>query len=634
MSKINQLSSLVYNRIAAGEVVERPFSVVKELVENSIDSGAKNITIEIETGGIAMIRVTDDGSGIEKSDLKKALLPHATSKISKASDLDNIATLGFRGEALASISSVSKLSIVSKPCEQENGASIYAEGGIIEDVKDCAAANGTVITVCNLFYNTPAREKFLKTPKGEESDISSYIAKFILGNTNIAFKYIADGKTIYQSYGDGLESAMICIYGVNMLENCYYIDTDKHGIEIKGYVGKPFYSKPNRTYQTFFLNGRYILNQTVASAIGNAYSAYLMKRQYPFYVLSVKIPTETVDVNVHPNKTDVRFSNNSIIYGALYSVISKVLDGSSEALKIIVDTQEDKNVNRQYDNGETIQDYVSNNSSSTVKPNQNGDYRNIIFEDSGVNNNSLPLIKSDKNEAIDIFAENKEYLKSLERNKNNENDSTVLSVDEKNEPEPVQEELSIKRKLKYIGQVLNTYLILEDGVNVYFADQHAAHERLLFDKFKKQIDNNTIDTQPLLIPYILDCNHNEYAFLSEKREILNEMGIEIDDFGGTSFKISSVPVCISEIDIGSFFKEILSDLNELKAISLQGLLKDRIAKKACKAAIKSGDILREQEISTLVDALNENIALKCPHGRPVVIQLTRTEIDKWFKRIL
>lgn len=642
MSKINVLSSSIYNRIAAGEVVERPSSVVKELVENSIDSGAKNITVEIADGGTSFIRVTDDGCGIEKSELKKALLPHATSKISKLSDLDNIVSLGFRGEALASIASVSKITIDSKPLSQENGASIHAEGGEIEPVTDCAATNGTTITVNNLFYNTPAREKFLKTPKGEESEISSVMSKFILGNLAVSFRYVVDGKTVYSSYGDGLESAMVCIYGTEIIDNCYYIDVTKNGLRISGYIGKPFYSKPNRTYQTFFLNGRYIQNQTVASAIGNAYAAYLMKRQYPFYVLSVTVPTETVDVNVHPNKTDVRFSNNSIIYGTIYSVISKVLDGSSEALNIVTDapnalaTTKDKVIA-----DDTHRDCVTHNRfedyRQTKKPDKKYDYKSVTFADSGAKSASFysdGFVNNERSESFeatdsvrDIFAENKAYIESLEKQQ------TASETLIKHESSG-QQEISVKRELKYIGQVLNTYLVLEDGTDIYFADQHAAHERLLFDKFKNQIDSGIVDSQPLLTPYVIDCNDDEYSFLSVKKDTLKEMGIIIEEFGANSFRVSEIPVCFSNFNFGNLFGEILSDLNELKNISLQAILKDKIAQKACKAAIKSGDRLREQEIRTLLKALNDNLGLKCPHGRPVAVKITRTEIDKWFKRIV
>ena len=658
MSKINLLSSSIYNRIAAGEGVERPASVVKEIVENSLDSGAKNITVEIADGGTSFIRVTDDGSGIEKSDLKKALLPHATSKISKLSDLDNICSLGFRGEALASIASVSKIAIESKPFAQENGASIRSEGGEIEPVTDCGTANGTTITVNNLFFNTPAREKFLKTPKGEESEITSVMSRFILGSLNTAFKYIADGKTVYSSYGDGLESAMVNIYGTEILDNCYYIDVQKNGLKICGYIGKPFYSKPNRTYQTFFLNGRYICNQTVSSAIANAYAAYLMKRQYPFYVLSVTVLPETVDVNVHPNKIDVRFSNNSIIYGTLYSVISKVLDGSSEALNIVSDSgllgaKSEKNTN------DFVANYVTHNNTAApiggkkfdavvgkdgnYSKNSTADkysYKSVSFADSGAKSASFYSddftsdLKKGDNEVRDIFAENKAYLENLERLKSQ---NSVLSNNADNiigKEVSEQQTIEIKKDLRYIGQVLNTYLVLEDGTDIYFADQHAAHERLLFDKFMSQLNSGSVDSQPLLSPYIIDCNTEEFAFLSSKKETLKEMGFMIEEFGNDSFKVSEIPVCFSDLKFGNLFAEILSDLNELKNISIDSLLKDKIAQKACKAAIKSGDVLREQEINVLLDALNKNIGLKCPHGRPVVVKITRTEIDKWFKRIV
>ena len=333
--KINLLSSKIYNRIAAGEVVERPFSVVKELVENSIDAGATSIEVEIENGGISCVKITDNGCGIEKSELNKALLPHATSKISSLKDLDNIMSLGFRGEALASIASVSKITIQSKTAEQEIGAMISADGGDMTEITDSAINNGTIISVNNLFFNTPVREKFLRSEKSEENEITATVARFILGNPNISFKYVVDGKVVFNSFGDGFESAFVCVYGVDSIDNCFYIDTVKNGLKITGYIGKHFFAKGNRSYQTTFINGRYVVNQTVSSAIANAYSSYLMKRQYPFYVLSISLPSEIVDVNVHPNKLDVRFANNQIVYGSVYSVISKVLDGSSEALNIV-----------------------------------------------------------------------------------------------------------------------------------------------------------------------------------------------------------------------------------------------------------------------------------------------------------
>ena len=626
--KINLLSSKIYNRIAAGEVVERPFSVVKELVENSIDAGATKIEIEIENGGISCVKITDDGCGIEKSELKKALLPHATSKISSLKDLDNIMSLGFRGEALASIASVSKINIESKPAQQEFGASISADGGEMSDITDSAINNGTIISVNNLFFNTPVREKFLRSEKSEENEITATVARFILGNPTISFKYIVDGKVVYNSFGDGFESAMACVYGVDALENCFYIDTVKNGIKINGYIGKHFFTKGNRSYQTTFINGRYVVNQTIASAIANAYSSYLMKRQYPFYVLSISLPSEIVDVNVHPNKLDVRFANNQIVYGSIYSVISKVLDGSSEALNIV---SYDKNVKAnisELNTNEIDVNYATHNDVGFDKKTLT-----LTFSDSKPSAESKSIkfnsesehLKCGNNNEIDIFAENKLYLEKLEKQK--------LELQQKNK-EIKQESLTNLTEIRYIGQALNTYLIFDDGKDLYFADQHAAHERILFDKLNLAVKNTRIDTQTLLIPYIINVNSIEYNFIISKIDVLNSMGIEISEFGRNAFKVSAIPTFLVDMNFKTFFDDILSDINELKNLTVNELLIEKLAQKACKSAIKSGDKLSDSEINILLDKLKDNIGLKCPHGRPVAIKITRTEIDKWFKRIV
>ncbi len=621
MGKINLLSSQIYNRIAAGEVVERPFSVVKELVENSIDAGATSINIDILDGGISSIVVSDNGNGIEKSELKKALMPHATSKISTLSDLDNISSLGFRGEALASIASVSKMSIISKPKTQELGAEICSVGGEVGDVEDCASSDGTIISVKNLFFNTPVRAKFLHTERSEENEITSTVARFILANPQIAFKYTANDKVVYQSYGDGFESAMVCVYGINVIKDCFFVQTEKNGINITGYLGKHHFTKGNRGYQSIFLNGRYVVNQTISAAISNAYSSYMMKRQYPFYVLSINVPTEIVDVNVHPNKLDVRFANNQIIYGTIYSVVAKVLDGSSEALSIAnIKTENNKQIS-----SDIIDNYVKHNSSlkeinelKTEIVNEKK-FAKLIFNDSGAP--SLNADFSKQNEKIesvnDIFAENKAFLESLEKKKAIE-----------------QEKLKIDKELRYIGQALNTFMIFDDGEDVYFADQHAAHERILFDKLNEAIKQHEIASQPLLIPFVLNVSNQEFDFINSKISVINSMGIDISEFGRNSFKVSAVPSFLTEMNLQRFFNDILSEIDTLKSLSINDLLAEKIAQKACKSAIKAGDKLSELEIETLTKKLKENIGLKCPHGRPVAIKITRTEIDKWFKRIV
>ena len=478
MGKINVLSSKIFNRISAGEVVERPASVIKELVENSIDAGATEITIEVVDGGITSMVVSDNGQGIERSDLKKAVLPHATSKISKISDLDCITSLGFRGEALASIASVSKLTIKSKTKEQEIGAELYCEGGLIQSLNESGATNGTEIIVNNLFYNTPVRAKFLKTIKGEESEITTLITRFILGNPNLSIKYVVDGKIKLQSFGDGLESAFVSIYGVQAVKDCFFIDTIKNGIQIKGYIGKHHFTKPNRNYQTVFLNNRFIINQTIASAISNSYSSYLMKRQYPFYSLSISVPFEIVDVNVHPNKIDVRFANNQIIYGSIYSVISKVLDGSSEALNIVL-SDNIKTDNRQVNTNDILNDYASHNQEKMPKG-------KLVFNDNIAKSLEFNRDSFDnklKDNVVDIFAENKAYILELEKKKQLKQEQAVILPKVENEiNEPIssveQSSIDIKTSLTYVGQAFNTYLIYEDASNMYFIDQHAAHERI------------------------------------------------------------------------------------------------------------------------------------------------------------
>lgn len=625
MSKINVLSSKVYNRIAAGEVVERPASVVKELVENSIDAGATEITVEIENGGISSVKITDNGSGIEKSELKKAVMPHATSKISKVEDLDNIFSLGFRGEALASIASVSKLTIVSKPSAQQEGARLYTEGGEDIEISEYPSADGTEITVNNLFFNTPARERFLKPSKSEENEITATIARFILGNPDIAFKYLANGKVVYQSYGDGEEAAFVSVYGVKTLQDCFYIDTEKNGIIIKGYIGKHHFTKPNRTYQSVFLNGRFIVNSTVSAAVMNAYGAYLMKRQYPFYSLTIKMPPDAVDVNVHPNKIDVRFINNQIVYGAVYSVVANVLDGRAEVLNIVSEkeTLKPKEIKE-----EIKANYVRHNEDYKTFLHTNPSFNKVILKDSG-KKAETEFKFNDSSEcktAVDIFAENKAYLEKLEREKNEKEKETPTSA--------VQQEIAITRELRYIGQALNTFLIFDDGLDIYFIDQHAAHERILFDKFNEQIKNRKIDTQILLLPYIFDVDFNEYEFLHNSLDILNSMGIDITEFGEYTFKVSALPVILADVNLKEFFDDISYDLSNLKKIGLTEVLKEKIAKKACKAAIKSGDRLSDDDITSIMLKIQEDLGLKCPHGRPVAVKISRTEIDKWFKRIV
>lgn len=681
MSKINILSAQVYNRIAAGEVVDRPYSVVKELVENAIDAGATEIEIYVEGGGKQLIRVVDNGGGISRDDLHAAFLPHATSKIAKADDLERIMTLGFRGEAVASISAVSKMTITSK-VSGENCYRLTSDGGKLGEIVEAAGGDGTDVSVEMLFFNTPVRLGFLKSDKSEETDITNFVSRFILNRPDISFRYYVGGKRILQSFGGGEEEAVVGVYGASILKDCYKIDASKHGIRLRGYIGNQNFSKPNKTYQSVFLNGRYIINSTISAAVSNAYASYLMKRQYPFYVLYIDMPTEIVDVNVHPNKADVRFADNQTVYGCIYSVISAVLDGQPKALEYLVSDKttvaseieaeaekvmspkaapasavpfsapkKEKPRNAPLNNSakgvvsfsyedarrelEKVRPSKTTSMELPFEPEPKAEENAVpvqsvpaekkslreTYADLQVEKNILevnspeaaPAVKTQGN-SEDFFAENKRFLEELET-KAKQNKIDVSSC-------------------AYAGKLFNTYLLYERGDEVYIIDQHAAHERLIFDRLKEQMRTRKVLQQPMLLPYVLNLNAFESAFIREKMENIREMGFDIDEFGNNAFKVSAVPLDLQSIDLALFFNEILGDISGYRSIKLEDLLKDKLATAACKAAVKGGMDLTREETDRLFRLMDGNMGLKCPHGRPVVVKMTKTELEKMFKRIV
>ena len=633
---INILTKDVYNKIAAGEVVDRPYSVVKELVENAIDAGASEIAVEIEGGGKKKVRVTDNGGGISKEDLPKAYLPHATSKLRTAEDLFTVSTLGFRGEALASIAAVSKMKLVSKE-KGKDAFSLASEGGVLGQVTEAAGADGTVVTVEALFFNTPARLKFLKSDSQEEGDVSNMMARFILSRPNIAFTYHVNGKIKYRSYGDGLKAALAAVYGAETAENCYEISTEKHGIRIYGYLGNQNFAKANRSYQSLFINGRYVVNQTVGSAITNAYSAYLMKRQYPFYVLFIDLPPEIVDVNVHPNKADVRFADNQIVYGCVYSVVSAVLDGNSKALEYLapasvpVKAPAEKAPEKEAAKPQVLlpRDVIDGTfpkSKPVAKLSYEAAKKELAFDVSPVGGRSPAprIVQEDKfsmkvaspspaERQQDAFEENRAFL--LEREKK-----------QQQKIDPAQ--------LVYKGELFRTFLIYEIGDDAYFIDQHAAHERLIYNKLCARMESREVASQPMLLPFVLNVNAEEYAFLIRQLPILRELGFEAEEFGGTSIKVSAVPVDLQNIDLNAFFQEVLHAMESLGGIKLSALLKDKLASAACKAAVKGGEFLTDDEARSLIREMDGDMGLKCPHGRPVAVKMKKSELEKLFKRIV
>ncbi len=654
---INVLDSSVYNHIAAGEVVERPASVIKELVENSIDAGATRIDIEIENGGISKIKVSDNGSGIDKEFVKTAFMPHATSKIAKIDDLDNILTLGFRGEALASIAAVSRVLMITKTEENDIASAIELEGGTVLKQYETGRTTGTTTTVSDLFFNVPARKKFLKKDKSEEQEVTALISRFILANPHIYFSYKADGKTIFSAPGTNLEDAIFSIYGKEAISETLKVDLSKGEYKVWGYVGRPSFSKPNRTYQTLVINGRYVVNNTISVAIANAFGEMLMKRKYPFYVLHMTLPADEIDVNVHPNKLDVRFANNSLVYSLFFEGVGRALSTMD-----YVASAEDTNIEKAIDAVQTasILDTLKTIDSSNdvtvekqtfIMPEPPKPAEKI--DRAGVNLNPFSrdvksMTKEEKDEYRDTILDATLRTSSSDKVKDGfglgskllERLAETKEEDRYNSSgyfitkDPVQTDLGIQSAVKKIGKIFNTYLIVEVDDDVFFIDQHAAHERVLYEKFKAQYDNKNIAVQPLLFPYVLSLNPLEANIIEENLETMQELGFDISEFGNNTYKVSAVPAIVSEMNFDTFFSEFLSDTkNTLKKSS--DLIKEYLMQHSCKSAIKGGNDLTESEINQLFNQMGkEKIALFCPHGRPIAIRISKSEVEKWFKRIV
>ena len=637
MSNINVLDSSVFNRIAAGEVVERPASIVKELVENSLDAGAKHIVVEITAGGTKMIKVSDDGSGISFDDLSKAFLPHATSKIKCVEDLNNIATLGFRGEALASIGSVSQTTILSKQKEAAFGGEITAEGGKINLPKQAGCPDGTFITVNNLFYNTPVRAKFLKSDRVEEGAITNLISRFILANPNISFKYIADGKTIFQTQGLDLTEGIFVVYSKEAVNNIIEVKYESADIKLSGFVGKPLYVKPNKTYQTLIINGRYVVNSLVSTAVYNAFENYMMKGKFPFFVLHLEMPYDEVDVNVHPNKLDVRFQNTNKIYAIINNAVAEAL----------------LNANDTFDGSSIVQEKLDEISTPIDIPMDLPKVTGFSFGDKK-QAEIKPILEQEKEALKPSPSQNiiaamknatvyngKSFGENLDKNLELRSDSgifydTMVKVSqEKVITEQKQEELFFDNisDNKIIGKIFNTYIIIEKNNEVYFIDQHAAHERLLYDKFTQSFEENKTESQTLLVPYVFAVNPLEDNLVLENLHVFAELGFEVEEFGNQTYRVSAIPNILGDINIKEYIDDFLKNLNKISKTNQN--IKHILATKACKAAVKAGMDLNDFEIKELMDKIiTQKTTLLCPHGRPICVKFTRTDIDKWFKRIL
>lgn len=647
MSKINILDSSIYNRIAAGEVVERPSSIIKELVENSLDAGATHIVIEIQNGGTKSIKVSDNGKGIEFEDLTKAFLPHATSKINSVEDLDNISTLGFRGEALASIGSVSQVCLSSKTLDSEFGGEIQVEGGKISKPIQKGVPNGTYITVNNLFYNTPARAKFLKSDRVEESYITNIISRFILSNPNIAFKYVADSRIIYQTQGLDLTEAIFVVYGKETVKNILEVNYQQDNIKISGFVGTPIFSKPNKTYQTLVINGRYVINALVSTAVYNAFENYIMKGRFPFFVLHMSIPYDQIDVNVHPNKLDVRFQASNHIYTIINNAVATALLKANNILNISGEEYiEQNNLTDIQDNKTDLN--INNNVYPEIKghsfsENSKEIEHNTMQDEQKCEHNTMQnsVIQAMQNATIyNSRSFNPSHQGELRQDNGLYYDimTKVKEIDQTNNLQVVEQKESFLssnniQDYRIVGSLFKTYIIVESQDSAYFIDQHAAHERLIYDNFCALNAAHKNTSQDLLVPYSFKVNSIEENLIQNNLNAFKDLGFEIEEFGNLTYRIKSVPLDLYNINLQEFIEDCLKNINKIS--NTNEAIKHFLATSACKAAVKAGQELKPSEINTLINMFNNSsTTLLCPHGRPICVKISKSDMDKWFKRII
>jgi len=652
--RINVLPPQVFNRISAGEVVEKPASIVKELVENSIDAGATTIAIEIEDGGKKRISISDNGSGIEKEDMKTAFLPHATSKVKEISDLDKIETLGFRGEALASISSVCHTFLSSKTKNDEVGHAIEVNGGQIGEIKEIARTDGTTIEVRDLFYNTPARAKFLRKSKLEEGEITHIIQKFMLANPNIAFLYVIDGKQIYNTTSTELDDIVYTIYGREVYDNIIHIDYKEDELQVQGVVIAPKVSKSNRTYQTLFVNGRYVENYLVSSAIQGVYESFLMKGKFPIYVLNLIIDAGCIDVNVHPTKKEVKFENTNKIFGFMRRAVEDALIKANhigsfyfgEDEEQLTETEAKDIYNKQGFNHVPVFDLdkVGENEGVSYKPKSFVTGEKIEFDDDKeIFEEEEIAVKKEIPTSKDI-EDKTDFFKDF-RNETIVPKSKIggpYYFDQESNPRSMFNDISVSsesvlkqskmEELKVIGAIFNTYVVVELGESVFFIDQHASHERTLYDALRKEIDAKNVTKQALLVPYEFSVGTIENEFIDKNLDAIKSLGFDIEEKSSCHYEISAVPLVLANISLKKFTDSLLIE-GQVLSKEASEVLKDKLAQTACKHAIKGGDPLTKDQILYIIEQMKKGVLL-CPHGRPIVLELTKKEIEKMFKRIV
>ena len=644
---ISVLDKNTIDKIAAGEVVERPSSIVKELVENAIDSGASAISVEIKDGGISLVRVTDNGGGINKDEIKTAFLRHATSKITKAKDLFNIHTLGFRGEALSSISGISKCEVISKPSAQLTGVRYVIEGGYEVSFEDVGAPVGTTMIVRDVFFNTPARRKFLKSVTTETAYITDLMEKFMLCNLDVSIRYIVNNQTRLQSSGNGdLKEVIYQIYGREVHKALVEVDHKADDISIKGFIAKPEISRSNRNQLIYFVNGRYVKDKHIIKAIEDGYADRMMQHKYPFAVLMIEINTEIVDVNVHPSKMEIRFSEESYIYEKVKEAIESSLKKAYMIREAKIDEEKKSSLKRSFErlpepfekNKLSLLNKDENRSQITAKETETKEefLKDLPQIDLSEKTNYPPdKIQIDP----EIFRYNVNHL--LERtllSDSGKDSDHIEKYEDKKEPSFEQLDFMDKKaskKRNIIGQIFDTYWIVEFDKSMYIIDQHAAHEKVLYERFLKQLDNEEIASQIISPAGVISLSSIEADAVEKHLASLRKLGFEIEHFGGREYSISAIPTILPSIDKEVWLKELITELLEVDSAKNTESILEKIASMSCKAAIKGNQRISYEEAKILIDELLElDNPYNCPHGRPTVIQMTKTEIEKKFKRII
>ena len=671
MPRINVLPKNIADLIAAGEVVERPSSVIKEFVENSIDAGARKITVEIQNGGKTYMRVTDDGCGIERDDVRKAFISHATSKISSVSDLDAISTLGFRGEALASVCAVSKVELMTSTADSQSGTRYVIEGGEEKLLDDVGSPVGTTIVVRDLFYNIPARLKFLKKDVQEGNYIASILEKIALSNPGIAFKFIRDGKISFQTPGDNnLKSAIYAVFGKEFTAQLLPAECDMNSIKVSGFVTKPSAGRGSRSMQTFFVNGRFVKSVVFMSALEAAYKNSIMVGKYPACVLFVELPFEAVDVNVHPAKTEVRFFEEKKVFDAVYNCALGAITADksrvqasfstakafieppqkAEQLKIndvvkasvpevteppVVKAPERSFVIKEFGKPVTGREDILKSPSET-------DVKQLDFLKDEYLKPDVTIISPTKVVVDDVMVQEdvkaqnnikfQDDVKTTEPSVTVINETVVSSVETEKSAILQEEKINSVPDYKYIGEAFNTYLIAELEGKLVLIDKHAAHERILFEKYKNQ---GVGESQMMLLPVTVVLSADEYSAVLDNLSLLEDAGYDISDFGDRTVKLSACPPQLVDENLCELVTEIAGYLSH----NIKTLMPEKLDwiyhSMACRAAVKAGNFTSRYEAERFVGTVLSDDSIRyCPHGRPVLIELTERELEKQFKRIV